>query len=70
MVSFLSRHLTRVSLFFVYTERDNECESKVKDIAFEDNDTEEETDAKLKMLKCYNYRLEIRKKRCAYVCRI
>lgn len=48
-------------------EWDNECESKVKDIAFEDNDTEEEADAKLKMLKCYNYRLEIRKKRCAFV---
>jgi len=48
-------------------EWDNECESKVKDIAFEDNDTEEEADAKLKMLRCYNYRLDIRKKRCAFV---
>jgi transcriptional adapter 2-alpha len=48
-------------------EWDNECESKVKDIAFEDNDTPEEAEAKLQMLKCYNYRLEIRKKRCAFV---
>jgi transcriptional adapter 2-alpha len=48
-------------------EWDNECESKVKDIAFEDTDTPEEAESKLQMLKCYNYRLEIRKKRCAFV---
>jgi transcriptional adapter 2-alpha len=48
------------------TEWDNDYENKVKDIAFEDGDTDEEVDLKLKMLECYNYRLDIRHKRCAY----
>lgn len=49
------------------TEWDNDYENKVKDIAFEDGDTDEEVELKLKMLEVYNYRLDIRRKRCTFV---
>jgi len=44
------------------TEWDNECENHVQDLVFEDNETEEEQETKMKLLEAYNARLGIRYK--------
>jgi len=49
------------------TEWDNECETYIQDITFEDGETEEEVEAKLSLLECYNERLEIRYKTREFV---
>jgi len=44
------------------TEWDNECENKIKDLAFMDDDTPEEAGMKMRVLEIHNYRLLCRKK--------
>jgi len=44
------------------TEWDNDCENKIKDLAFLDDDTPEETTMKMRVLEIHNYRLQCRKK--------
>jgi transcriptional adapter 2-alpha len=44
------------------TEWDNDCENKIKELAFEEDDTPEDISMKMKILEIHNYRLQCRKK--------
>jgi len=49
------------------TEYDNECESKIKDVSFEDDDTPDEITLKMQLVEAYNHRLQLRKQKRQFV---